>query len=122
MSTERKPVKNIVHETTITSDNRKVRVNAIKSLWRKACFARKEVLQEDGSSKRTWIQKDGHVSLKTFAHTHASSDASTAVVARNWFYNKCANTSNPPLGIGRTSKSKGSGSSSKKPVMSPPAR
>lgn len=111
MATERKPGSNIVHETTVTSDNRTVRVNSIKSLWRKACFARKEVLQEDGSMRRVWLAKEGHVSLKTFAQKLAASDASTSVVARNWFHNKRVNASNPPQGIGRTNRiAKSSGS------------
>lgn len=104
MGTERKPGKNIAHETKLTADNCTVRVNAIKSLWRKACFSRKEVIRDDGSTKHTWISKDNHVSLKTFAHRLSSSTDETAVVARNWFHNKRVNTSNLPLGIGRTNR------------------
>ncbi len=107
----RQPKKLVTYVRTITADNRSVRFNTIKSLWRKACFARREVILGDGSVKRNWFPKDTHVSLKEFARQalNGAHGDEAKRAASDWRHNKTANTSKPPLGIGRTNHVKKSG-------------
>lgn len=105
---ERKPAKHVVYERIATPDGRRVRFNAIRGFWKRACFSRKEVDSGmgDGSLKKVWVPNSNHVSLKAFARS--STDEAVKAAARDWFHNKRANVSNPPQGIGCTRKKKGS--------------
>lgn len=105
----RQPKKQVTYERFPAAGNREVRKNHVKSLWRKACFLRREVIQPDGSVKRTWIPSDKHVSLKAFVQglLNGSHGEEAKQSARDWRHNKTANTSKPPLGVGRTNRVKG---------------
>jgi hypothetical protein len=64
------------------------------------------------SVKSRWHKAKSGLSLKEFVRqmesaTHNENDAKAAQFATDWLYNKRANTSNPPRGIGRTNGKKG---------------
>jgi hypothetical protein len=57
-----------------------------------------------GSIKQAYKNSAKNVPLRQFARELAKGDGSLSEKARNWFFNKNANFSKPPLGIGRTRK------------------
>jgi len=70
--------------------------------------------ERDGEGRRKHVLKsfhkkaNSHLSLKEYARqAQGDKDADLSTAARNWLFNKKANTSKPPLGIGCTRKKKG---------------
>lgn len=52
--------------------------------------------------KKAWKVSGKRTSLKEFART----DEEVREIAKDWFHNKTANFSKPPIGLGRTRKRK----------------
>ncbi len=106
---DRKPQTHIVYNRVTTHEGRSIRTGVIKSSWYKACFSRKEVpTGEEGQVKKVRVPNDAYVSLKEFVKKslRGENGEETKSAAETWSFNKRANTAKPPLGIGRTSKSK----------------
>lgn len=113
---KREPKKHVRHETATDPDTgRRVRVNTLKTFWRRDTHVRQKTEQvlSDGTKVThvCWVPADNAPSLKRYARElvkHAGAgDHKKFVAATNWFYNKGANCSNPPQGIGATRKKKG---------------
>lgn len=62
------------------------------------------------SAHRRRLKVEPGISLKQFVKTQASlGDKEFETAVKNWIFNKHANTSKPPLGLGATRKKKGAG-------------
>lgn len=86
------------------------KTDQVKSAWRKYTHRLKEIPgQGENKTRYKWVRLEGSMSLKEFARRQG------AEAGARWLFNKGANTSKAPLGIGSTRKKKGSGSGPKKP-------
>lgn len=114
---DRKPGKHMAYDRITTSEGHQVRTGVIKSFWYRACFTRQDVpIDDQGNTKKVRVPTPEYVSLRTFVKQAISGVHGTEAgeAARKWSHNKRVNASNPPLGIGRTSKSKNGGGGGKK--------
>lgn len=80
--------------------------HALRLAWREATHVSQVVNVTDDRgetrSRTVWTRKDGTQSLRQFARSAQAGDDGVT-----WLWNKKANSSKPPLGLGRTRKRKG---------------